>query len=366
MKSLKAVLLAMLMLIPFALAGPVVQVDITGTSITPIYTEQKFEPLVFLRAPGGRVLFDDPYGLYANGNIETRPNNYAFTGEQVQWKVLVWDKNGVPEKIFDVFAGWVDQTNGPLDPEMQMNCQQTTGCYEGQLLSDCGYSNVRRPGDQEDQQYFREATMGEYLCTLTVEPSCHGQKWFGVKAIDQDFLNGTMQEAESWFCNPELDLYVSGDLDFGTLGPGEQGATTFSVENAAEAGSGVQAVIAISGTDFYDPASSGALCPTSNLLALQGDGNSFTYGFWYTAVKGAMTTYGPKRIPYGAVINEADPIFSGATSAQQWRKWTGSPTLLDQALSPGSEISMTLHLGIPQPCNGAFTDGHIYLYSWAI
>lgn len=366
MKKTTNFLLMLCVLSSVALAGPSSSFVLIDGSET-IYTEQKFSPLVFLN-PSSRVLFDDPYGFYANGNIEQRNSNYAFTGEQIQWEVLVWDKNGVPEKINDVYAGWADQLNGPIDPTIQVNCGLTTQPNDGDDLANLGYPNVRRPGDQEAQQTFNSNTMGIYSCTLTIEASCHGQKWLGITAVDIDGLNGSISNAESWFCNPSLDLYISGEMNFGTLGPGEQGASTVSVENKAENGSGVDVVVSISGSDFYDPASSGGLCPTSNVLELQGDQTSFTHGFWYTATKGSMQTNGNKRIPYGNTLMDSDPIFSNSGQAQQWRRWTGggSPSLMNQALSPGSELSLTMRLGIPQPCNGQFTDGQVTLWAWAI
>lgn len=345
----------------FVIAGPVTQVNLIGTS--PIYTESDFIPLVFLKQGGGRVLYNEIYWQGPpgeNGDILQRNNNYAFTGEKIEWTVLVWDKNGVPEKINDVFAGWVAQTNGPLDPEKQVNCQYLGGVSGN--LAQKGYTNVRRPNDQEAQVTGNPDTMGEYKCTLTIEPSCHGQKWMGVKAVDLDNNVGTMQEAESWFCNPDLSLEVSGSINFGELGAGEQGSSTFSVENAGEAGSGVEVVLAISGKDFYDPTSSGALCPTSNVLKLQGVNPSvFNTGFWYTAIQGANTV-GSKRIPYALNngIQSADPIFSSSNG--QLANWGGSLV----PMSPGAEATMTLHLGIPQPCNGNFIDGEINLFAWAI
>lgn len=354
-KSCSMLLIATI-LSSLVLASTTVQIPLIG--VTPIYEEQKFEPLLFLKESGGRVLFDDPYGPFANGDITQRNDNYAFTGEQIQWEVLLWDKNGVPEKINDVFAGWVTQTNGPLDPEQQVNCQLGEQLDDSKLLSEYGYSNVRRPNDQEPQLYYNNATMGIYVCTLTIEPSCHGQKWMGVKVVDIDNLTGTMQEAESWFCNPAIDLTLSGEINFGLLGPGEQGASTFSVQNSAEPNSGVEVIVAISGTDFYDPSNSGAKCPITNSLALQGDGMTFTTGFWYTAVMGANIV-GNKRIPYGNGIMDADPIFSSGNGLNP----TYTPLV---PMSPGSEASITLHLGLPQPCNGQFTDGQLYLYALAI
>lgn len=354
-------------------ATPIIEVPLIGGG-GPIYTESDFQPLIFRNTYGGRVLIDDPLGLFANGDITLRTNNYAFSGEQIIWKVLIWDKNGVPEKIKDVFAGWVAQTNGPIDPEMQVNCEYISELENGANLEHAGYPNVRRPIDQEPQETFNSDTMGEYVCKLTIEPNCHGQKWLGIKVIDLTDLSSTMQEAESWFCNPEVDLTVSGDGTFGELGPGQQGATTFSVENSAEEGSGTLISLSIAGKDFFDPESSGALCPNTNKLDLQGveapSDTIFDTGFWYSAVMGSKSTNqvapnpnGYKRIPYGNSIQDSDPLFSNSNSAGEWRKF--QPNQLTP-MSPGSEATIVLRLGIPQPCNGEFSSGTISLFAVAL
>lgn len=360
-KTLSALLVLSLLSVSMVTATPSTSINLIDNEINPIYTESAFTPLVFLNMDGGRVLVDDPYGFFANGDITKRENNYAFTGEQITWEVLVWDKNGVPEKISDVYSGWSDQVNGALPPEIQANCQMGTQLEDGANLADAGYPNVRRSGDQEAQVNFNSQTMGIYSCTLTIEPTCHGQKWFGVEVEDLSGLTSQMQEAESWFCNPSLDLGISGSLNFGELGSGEQGSATISVENQAETGSGMEIVLAISGTDFYDASPSGGMCPTSNQMKLQGDGTGFTTGFWYTAVQGANSV-GAKRIPYGTSIVDSDPIFSSSSASNSWKKWSGALT----PMSVGSEASITFHLGIPQPCNGEFTNGDIILYGLAI
>ena len=318
------------------IAVPVGSIDLIGGD--PIYTESKFTPLVFLNMDGGRVLFDDPYGIWQNGNITERGNNYAFTGEQIQWEVLVWDKNGVPEKLQDVYAGWANQSNGPVDPEPQANCGLTDQPQRGESLVELGYPNIRRPGDQEDQEEFNPDTMGIYLCLLTIEPQAHGQKWMGVKAVDLDGLSGTMMEAESWFLNPAMSISTSGTIDFGELGPGERGSSTISVTNDAEEGSGMMVVFRISGTDFYDPNPSGGRCPTTNSLSLG--------QFRYSAVQG-INQVSNMGIPYGTSVVDSRTILGDGVMT-----------------SPGSDISLTLELELPQPCNGQFTDGSIFL--WAI
>lgn len=351
--------IALCLSLTFIAAGPSTTISlIGGNQTTPIYTESKFSPLVFLSNQGGRVLFNNNY---FNGNLTSRNGNYIFTGEQIQWTVLVWDKNGVPEKIRDVWAGWVTQNNGPLPPEVQSNCQWTRAVTTGSLASQ-GFPNVRRPGDQEPQVNGNPQTMGIYTCTLTIEPNCQGPKWFGVQVEDLDFLNGTIQQAESWYCNPAIDLTKSGTINFGTLGPGEQGSSTFSVKNNDEDGSGIQIVLAIAGKDFYDPLSSGGMCPTTNQLKLQGvNPNIFNTGFWYTATQGSNSVSN-KRIPYltSSGVVSADPIFSSGNG--QIANWGG--TLVP--MNSGSSASITLNLGLPQPCNGEFTEGEIDLFGWAL
>lgn len=354
-KIISTMLMLMMLSVSFISATPS-----TSINLIPTYTENKFSPLVFLDSTGGRVLANDPYGFFANGNISERANNYAFTGESITWEVLVWDKNGVPEKIRDVYSGWTNQTNGPLPPEIQSNCQyKSTQPTTGTNLAGLGYSNVRRPNDQEAQTTFNRDTMGIYTCQLTIEPTCNGQKWFGVEVEDLDGLKGQMKEAESWFCNPSIDLGVSGSLDFGALGSGEQGSATISVENEAQDGSGMQVVLSISATDFYDPSSSGGMCPTSNVLKQQGDGTAFKTGFWYTATQGAKSV-GNKRIPYGKTLVDSDPIFSSGNGLT--KNWAGQLV----PMSAGAEASITFHLGLPQPCNGQYTKGDLILYGLAL
>jgi len=343
-------LISLLLVMNIVLATPLAKINLIDNQQTPIYTEKKFTPLIFLNKNGGRVLLDDPYGPFRNGNITERINNYAFTGEQIRFEVLVWDKNGI-DKIADVFAGWATQLNGPIDPEMQVNCYREDKLQDGDSLTENGYPDVRRPGDQIDEEYFDSDTMAIYTCTLTIEPNCYGQKWIGIEVVDIDGLYSTISEAESWFCNPEMEIEVSGEINFGSLGPGEKGSSTISIKNNADPSSGLEVIFGISGTDFYDPSSSGAICPTSNVLKLQPN-------FKYSAVQGSNQVT-DKLIPYGTEITQADPIFSAGDGS--------TPTYYPLIpTSPGSEISLTFTLELPQPCNGQFTSGDIILWAVAV
>ena len=340
----------------FILAGPVSQIELIGDN--PIYTKLDFKPLLFLNEEGGTII-NNP--IYFNGDVPLRTDRYSFTGEQIQWKVLAWDKNGVPEKLTNVFVGLVGELN-TSNIEYETSCQYLGPIDELQTLNSQGYSDVKELTSTEPLLYGDAETMGEYLCTINVNSNCHGKKYVNLRAIDLDNNVNNLLSTESWFCNPSLDITISGNINFGELSPGQQGYSTFSIQNSAEAGSGVQVVLAVSGTDFYDPSSSGAMCSTSNKLNLQGEDGTgiFNTGFWYSASMGSNHVEN-KRIPYGNQILQADPIFSSGEG--KVANWNMNEVIL---MSPGSEATMTLNLGIPNPCNGEFTDGDIYLYSWAV
>src|SRR3990167_3638286 len=108
-----------------------------------------------------RVVYDDATepGRQTEDGTELleRLNNYAFEGEQIGWKVLVMDKNGV-EKIEDVFATIGDVQGEGND--IEVNCQESD--FE-RVLESC---NARIGEEYIDK--FDDDTMQYYWCTLTV------------------------------------------------------------------------------------------------------------------------------------------------------------------------------------------------------
>src|SRR3989344_5427260 len=141
MKKLLSVLIVaslMLTVMPAVLAVS------TGTGIGVDITTEDFAPQVFLC--DSRVVLDDNTepGRYTNAyhgvcsdptyttqsscenadktwnsELFERMNNYAFEGEQIQWDVIVWDKNGI-EKLEDVFVS--------VDEDIEANC-----VFEGEV-----------------------------------------------------------------------------------------------------------------------------------------------------------------------------------------------------------------------------------------
>ena len=374
MKKILAILIAALFVLPMAFATS------TGTGIGVEIDTEDFEPRVWLC--DHRLVTDDnvQWGRNTAGGAEMleRNNNYAFEGEAIHWLVLVMDKNGVPEKLEDVFATIGDVQGAGND--IEVNCEYVGGLnttFEGEddIFDSC---NARI--DEEDVVWNGEL-MGYYDCTLTVETSdsMYGEYWVTVEAVDLDGLSGVMDENEYWFFNPIIDLAIQGDLVFSNVRPGTDSySETLLVGNDADDGSGVILDMFISGTDFYDSASSGAMCPTTNELALS--------SFRYFATNGAYSTQfdsmvdntfydtwtqrdvdaeGYVNIQYGDHWDRT--VYDEAEIIQSFEK-TG-PTDLYYAgnmLTPGSEMAVTFKLSLPEPCNGDFDTGSIYFWGEAV
>jgi hypothetical protein len=206
------------------------------------------------------------------------------------------------------------------------------------------------------------------------------------EVISTDGEHTINDEQEYWFLNPTIALSIDGQLDFGIVRPGTLSySDSILVSNDADPGSGVLMDMFISGTDFYDPMSSGARCVISNRLKLGNNGaapglasrnNVCDIGpgdtddhFCYYAVNGAYGTYrDPRRdaegyvpIVYGdtfttAFYNDAE-IIQANPMGVYW---------MANILAPGADLALTFKLGLPEPCIGDFTDGSIYFWAEAI
>jgi hypothetical protein len=333
-----------------------------GTGLSPDITTEKFAPKVWMC--DHRLVTDDNTepGRISTGGQELveRINNYAFEGEKISWKILVMDKNGV-EKVKDVYAT-VGQSQGAGN-DIEANCQLD---HIVTNASDIDASCNARIDQATLQQVFSTGTAAYYTCTLTVETqaSMGGPYWVTVEAEDLDGLTGTMDENEYWFFNPIIALTVEGTMTFDNVRPGTDSySKTVTVGNNADAGSGVMMDMFITGTDFYDSASSGAKCPTTNQLSLS--------NFRYFATNGAYSTYGTagadnegyRPIAYGIGFNNPDPFYDKAEILPAQKV---GPYYTANLLAPGAEMALTFKLSMPEPCNGDFDTGNIFFWAEAI
>tara|TARA_Y100000310_G_C20695063_1_gene825088 strand:+ start:4052 stop:5194 length:1143 start_codon:yes stop_codon:yes gene_type:complete len=377
-----ALTLAILTLFVVSIVPGVLAVSV-GTGVNPDIGTEDFEPRVWMC--DHRVVYDDatePWRVSSDGaTLVERFNNYAFEGEQIGWKVLVFDKNGI-EKISDVFAT-IGSSQGAGN-DIEVNCQLNHIVQPQERLHPRCNARI----DEEHLYNIPENTGAYYDCLLTVETpdSMYGEFWITVEAEDLDGLSGTMDENEYWFLNPVVALSIDGDLTFDDVRPGTDSySSTLLVENDADDGSGVSLDMFISGTDFYDSASSGAKCPVTNQLGLE--------NFRYFATSGAYSTLsdagtgrasgngapqvGPTAgrdkdvegyvdIGYGIGFHDPHPFYDGYEIIQ-----TGGPVVSEvgykaNVLTPGAEMAVTFKLSLPEPCNGDFDTGSIFFWGEAI
>lgn len=339
-----------------------------GGGITPDIQTEDFAPLVWLC--DNRVVMDDatePGRVTGDGDrMLERINNYAFEGESIHWMTLVMDKNGI-DKVTDVY-GTLGSSQGAGN-DIEVNCHRVG--YQGdQTFRACNARIL------EEQVQWNPSLMAFYECTLTVETSdsMYGEYWVTVEAEDLDGMQGTMDENEYWFFNPIIALSIDGDMTFENVRPGTSSySDTLLVGNDADAGSGVMMDMFISGTDFYDSSSSGAMCPTSNVLELSNFRYFATNGAYATGQDAQVNSAGSVvrnrdnegyvNIEYGNAFNNPSPFYDDAEIIQAQPVgpyWTAN------LLAPGAEMAVTFKLNLPEPCNGDFDTGSIYFWGEAV
>jgi len=354
-------------LLALSLLPAVVAVS-TGGSTTPLIEVEQFAPRVWLC--DSRVVLDDatePGRVSQDGKkLVEREYNYAFEGEQIQWLVLVMDKNKIDQNI-DVYAT-VGSSQGEGN-DIEVNCLRVGN--QPDAFDSC---NARI---DEEHLTFDDSVMDYFECTLTVETpeSMYGEYWITVEAQDGEGNMGTMDENEYWFFNPVIALSLEGTLTFDNVRPGTDSySDTLLIGNDADAGSGVMLDMFISGTDFYDSSSSGARCPTTNQLGLN--------YFRYFATNGAYSTAGDDEVDvpagrgdrnkdaegyvnigYGIGFNNPDPFYDAFEILQDQKV---SPYYTANVLAPGAEMALTFKLSLPEPCTGNFDTGAIYFWGEAI
>ena len=382
----------------------------SGTGIGIDITPEEFPPHIWMCdarlviedcVEGGRITdCSDP--------LFERVNNYAFEGEQIHWSVLVMDKNKV-EQIQEV-VGTIGSTQGEGN-DIEVQCaradpQPDTG--DG-LPASCNARIL-----EEQLTTFDTETIAFYDCLFTVETadSMYGEYFITVEAIGSDGLSATMDENEYWFLNPIIAVSIDGDITFEDVRPGAVAySDTILVGNDADEGSGVLLDMFISGTDFYDPDSSGAKCPTSNRLKLSQDSRSqASLGPGTTPRAGLATNDCNADIPNGASdvpgstgltsVDNNDHLCYFATSGTYSTAlgdpradvegyvpivysdefttdfYTDAEVILNgiagggysagNFLAPGAEQAVTFKLALPEPCVGNFNTGDIFFWGEAI
>jgi hypothetical protein len=108
----------------------------------------------------------------------------------------------------------------------------------------------------------------------------------------------------------------------------------FTVENSADADSGLYMFLQLYGTDMWDYSSSAALCPNSNILHI----NNVEYKASHLNVQQPWTVM-PENYAGRDFVFQDIGNFGG------------------NFIGVGDDITMRLRLNIPSPCQGTFDDG---------
>ncbi len=317
--------------------------------------------------PETRLVLMNP----ADGSVIAvqRTQNYAFQGEQIIMQIVCQDRNGHEDlnnvHVIAVPCEYYECVENPDNegcPEFE-----EAECYEISRVDDPGAIGAR----DENGNYisFDPTTMLWYSCEFSVETmnSMHGEFWIVPEACDKGSNSDVgvqcthIDEAENWCLNPEIQLsyYPATGIDFGTVLPGTRAYSNslhiVNVEDPAcecvsEGIGGADLYMMISGTDFYDPANSGARCPYTNALLLE--------NFAYFATQGAYSTW----TNFGADIEGYDtiPYETGDISNREY--------IIDMnpILHPGNELTITFRLDLPRPCIGNFENGQFLFWGEAV
>ena len=177
---MKKAILATLLLVLVSIGVTAVDVD---TEFGIVVTPEEFAPRVFFGMD--RIVTDDytePGAISDGGeDMVEREHNYAFEGEQIEWDILVWDKNG-DDKISDVYVSvQMQNETGVWGDFIEVNCVHSTDkdALELDFLAGMIYEG-------EEVITWNADTMNWYLCLFTVETptSMHGEHWITAVAED--------------------------------------------------------------------------------------------------------------------------------------------------------------------------------------
>ena len=304
-------------------------------------------------------------GRILNHELFERKYKSLFEGEQIKWKVLVYDSNGIemleddnPRTGYAVYATLGDE----LKPgnNIEVNCIPST---ENIFLESC---NIREYRDEITD--FNSSTMKYFNCIFTVETpeSMYGQKWVTVEAKDMGGSKSIMNESERWFFNPVIGININDSVDFKKLIPGKNVySNEISVASGSDIGSEVIMDMFISGTDFSSSNENDS-CPTKQTLPL----DRFRYysknGNFDTSNLSNSDSEGYRPILYGIGFNNPHPFYNNYEMIPK----NNDPQLpvyyLANQIGPDDNMKLKFKIDVPRECKGNFDSGNIYVWGEAI
>jgi len=301
--------------------------------------------------PDGFDLQDDGCLNLLGDNAEWRFEEYAFTGEQLFWKVVVRDLNGAQDISYAKFT-----VAGLTEALCVEQPKPTEKSYPTQI-----------PAWGMVEEGFRQLTDKEFMCRLTVEPQWYGPNSVNIEAFDQAGVVSTMSIAQSWFFNPAIKLDLSTNdypahskivYEEGYPGQTVMSLNKLVVTNLADGGVDLWAFIAA--TDLTDPGHTGALCPFSNVLDVDAVDKTDDGGH----LMDYRCKIGTCEEDHWLVMENKDNT-DGCKPSECFNAQPlvdhcdGAPAV--SIIGNGKSAECQFKLTYPVPCIGSFTDGLIHI-----
>ena len=286
------------------------------------------------------------YKIYYENETITREGNYAFEGEQIEWKLLVIKQHGIKN---------IENVKIELQPSqgssIQVVCTLNHILLSNEIIDPKCNAGREKPGSENTTAY--------YTCNYVVGEPPNTKGNYSVSARVKD-LNGSTEskDLESWFLNPIVSIIVNGRVNFGTVQPGTTAySSLIEMGNGAELGSDVKMNMFISGTDFVSN-NPDAICPDNNTLKL----TNFAY---YASIGNYSTINESRADQEGFILIGHDGLFSNNfyNSHEIIQKGTFKNHYWDaNILEPGEMQTLIFRLKLPQPCHGSFVNGTLYFW----
>jgi hypothetical protein len=288
--------------------------------------------------------------------------DYVFQGETVTYYVAVYDEDG-EDNIEDVVLMKDDGVSMigvgacSVIPETPMGC----GAFASNAWVNNHFGIIGNPDDVPEYSGATADLFKFYRCQLVIQSSWSGQNDINIEATDEEGHTATSTWEDFLTINPALNVDLGGAVSFGTV---EEGKTvtsnTVSLDNVGRDGVVMDMYVA-SDDYFTDPSNPTAIC---------GIGNGIPYtAFSYYATKGSVDS-GDNDNDFPGLGEAANGLCEAADD--EFTEMPSHSGNIDDMcriinhreeasfLTQGQSMSLTFQLDVPEPCEGAFTDGQFH------
>jgi hypothetical protein len=286
-------------------------------------------------------------------NCNARFGQYAFTGEMMEYEIIVRD-----------LLGWenIGFVKMRVDGGEEVLCNPE---MEGVPTTCNGLDEL----DFED-------TDRAFECWLTVEPDWYGELEIEFTVYDVNNIATNGVHKETWFFNPAISIDVAtndeGPIMFEEGGPGDcvHSLNRVQIRNMGEGG--VNLWIYLAGTDLYGIGA--AKCPYSNVIDIE---DNMLFRAWSGTEQPGQLPFGNGDFDIWVDMGEYDENAPCDDACYMYTQtgplvtcYGGKPipgwAPYDNILTNGGLMEVEFKLCYPIPCIGQFTSGQIFVFGKAI